>query len=128
MRTLASRAVLLLLVMIAVGGVCGLFALTTGKASDLQAVVAATGAALPAAIFTLILLSRYGIGPGGIIAATFVRFGLTVGLASYVAWEFSSLRTLPFFITVTVVYLAGLFVETWLVWKDFQRSGSQPES
>ncbi len=128
MRTLTARAVFVLLVIIAVGGLCSLVTYKLGTLQETQAAIAGTAVAIPAAFFTLLILSRYGTGPGGMIAVTLARPGMTAGLASYVAWEFSNLRTLPFFLTITVVYLASLFVETWLVLKDFQRSGVNPES
>lgn len=121
MSILAKRIGLLLLVIAVSSALCSAVAFLAGSKGDVEAVWVATLVTSPAAIFVLVFLFRHGTGPGAIIAATSVRFAMTMGLAGYFAWKFSTLRTLSFFLAVTVVYLACLFVETWLVWKDYQR-------
>ena len=77
---------------------------------------------LPVSLYVVFFLHRRGTAPAAILLATGLRFGLTLGLAGVVAWKFSSLRTLTFFLSITVVYLAGLYVETWLVWQDYRKN------
>ncbi len=121
MSILTKQIGLLLLVVVVSAALCSAVAFLTGSMADIEAVWTATLVTTPAAVFVLVFLFRYGTGPGVIIAATSLRFAMTIGLASYVVWKFSTLRTLSFFGSVTVVYLACLYVETWLVWKDYQR-------
>ncbi len=109
---LALDAFFLLLVMIIVGLVCAGVCFFAGSRDEMQAAFAATAVALPAGVFALVYMFRHGTGAGAMVAITIVRVALTMGLAGFIAWKFSSLRTLSFFLTVTVVYLAGLFVET----------------
>ncbi len=118
---LALDAIFLLIVMIIAGTVCVGVCFFAGGRDELQAAVAGTAVALPAGVFALVYMFRHGTGPGAMVAITFVRVALTMGLAGYIAWKFSSLRTLSFFLTVTVVYLAGLFVETRLALKNHSR-------
>ena len=103
------------------GCVCSIVVACLGDTQELRSVVAAAGVVLIVSLFALGFLFRYGSGTVTILALTFLRVGLTMALASFVAWKFPSLRTLAFFLSVTVVYMAGLVVETWLVWKDQQR-------
>ena len=102
---------------------CGPIGLVIGGQKALKDVICGTGSAIPAVIFSVYFLFRFGTGTGSILVVTFVRVGLTTAVASYLAWRFSSLRTLGFFLAVTVVYLVTLFIETWLVWKEYQESG-----
>lgn len=120
MRELARQIVLLVVAVLLVSIVSSGVAFLVGGASDVEAVWVASLVTVMPAVFVLIFLFRYGTGPGALIAATGVRFALTISAASYVAWKFSTLRTLSFFLAVTVVYMACLFVETWLVLKDFK--------
>lgn len=118
---LALDALFLLLVMIIAGLVCASVCFFAGGRDEMQAAFAGTAVAVPAGIFALVYMFRHGTGAGAIVAITMVRVAMTMGLAGFIAWKFSSLRTLSFFISVTVVYLAGLFVETCLALKNHSR-------
>ncbi|TWT58390.1 hypothetical protein KOR42_17640 [Thalassoglobus neptunius] len=118
---------LLLGVMILAGTVCGLITqglvlLGVHEGSNFSDTIVATLVAMPAGLFALWILFRHGSGAGAILTLTLIRVGMTMTLAGLVAWKIPSLKTLSFFLTVTVVYLAGLFVETWLAWKTLQES------
>ena len=113
--------------MILAGTVCGtitqgLVWLGVHEGSDFSDTIAATLVAIPAGLFAAWILFRHGSSAGAILSMTMLRFGMTTALAGLVAWKIPSLKTLSFFLTVTVVYLAGLFVETWLAWKTLQES------
>lgn len=125
-RSLPIRLLLLFAVFALAGVACGAVVVAAGLWVELGSVAAATLVGVPAALFVLYFCERYGTGPVAILAITGVRFSLTVALAGFVAWKFSSLRTLSFFLSVSVVYLASLYVETWLIWKDYQQLGSSP--
>lgn len=120
MRVLVKQICLLLAAVLLTALVGSAVAALFGSLADVEAVWLATLVTSLPAVFVLVFLFRYGTGPEAIIAATAVRFGLTIGVASFAAWKFSTLRTLTFFLAVTVVYMACLFVETWLVLKEFK--------
>lgn len=107
------------------GVVCGVIAVATSGFRELNSVVVAVGIALIVSVFALVSLHRHGPTPKVILAMTAIRIIGTSVIAGFAAWTFPSLRTLTFFLSVTVVYMAGLLVETWLVWKDQQRHGRQ---
>ncbi|MEW4489151.1 hypothetical protein AB1L42_13805 [Thalassoglobus sp. JC818] len=118
---------LLLGAMIIAGAACGfstqgLVLLGVHEGSGFNDSIVATLVAIPAGLFSLWILHRHGSGAGAILSMTLLRLGMTMALAGLAAWKFPSLKTLSFFLTVTVVYLAGLFVETWLAWKTLQDS------
>lgn len=129
-KTLPQRVLLLTGVILLSASICGCIAWLQAKWSQgpfhqdvLSPVIAGTLASIPGAVLSLLFQFRHGTGIVAILAATALRFGLTLGLAAYAAWSFPSLRSLTFFLTVSVVYLVSLFVETWLTYQDhFQDS------
>ena len=120
-RKLAQDAIFLIFVMTITGVLSAGVCFSAAGRDGMQAALLATAVALPGGVFALVFLFRHGTGPGAMVAITIVRVALTMGLAGFIAWKFSSLRTLSFFISVTVVYLAGLFVETRLALRNHFR-------
>jgi len=118
---LAQDAMFLLFVMTVTGLLSAGGCYFADGREGMQAAFIATAVALPGGVFALVFMFRHGTGPGAMVAITVVRVALTMGLAGFIAWKFSSLRTLSFFISVTVVYQAGLFVETRLALKNHFR-------
>ena len=123
-----QKTAILLIAICVSGAVCALIVSLWRGLEELNSVAAAVAVVLPVSLFILGFLFRYGSSAGAIVALTLLRVGLTTALAGFAAWKFPSLRTLTFFLSVTVVYLAGLYVETWLAWKDHQREGMQQPS
>lgn len=97
---------------------CVIVAVGLIGAGGVKETAAGACVAVPAMFFSLLFIMRHGTDLFVILGVTFMRVLMTLFLSGFVAWKFPSLRTPAFFITVTVVYLVGLFVETRLVYLD----------
>lgn len=83
----------------------------------------ATLVSLPVGVVVLVAFHVGGVSPGVIVAGTLLRAGLSLGWAGLLAGLSVSLRSPEFFLSIGVIYLANLFVETWLVYCEHRRTG-----
>lgn len=124
MISLRDSLKLLLPTVLAGGALSGAVAIIVGGFGEVKPVGAAILIGLSGALFAAFFFARHGAGVGAVLVVTGARLAVTTGLTGFIAWKFSTLRTLGFFITVTVVYLASLYVETWLVLKEYRQEGA----
>lgn len=106
--------------LIAGAACCGVASATVGSVGMIASLVAML-ISLPVGVIVLRVFHVWGVSPGVIVAASLLRVGLSMGAAGLLAVGFENLRSSVFFLAVAVIYLANLFVETWLVDRERRR-------
>jgi hypothetical protein len=90
-------------------------------AGEVGAALAAGAISFPVAIAVLVYFLRRGVTPESVVIGTLLRMVLTVAVAGFLVLVSPSLRTPAFFLSLGVVYVANLSVETWFA---FERTRS----
>lgn len=96
---------------------CGLTAASFAGSQGLLASVVASAVSLFAAVLVTLVLSRVTNVTVVVLAGTFLRLSLTLGLGFAVAAK-AGLWNDTYFLTLGVVYVANLAVETWLAYEQ----------
>jgi hypothetical protein len=101
---------------------CALAASLLVGAGGGQAALAAGAISFPVALAVLVFFFRRGVTPESVVVGTLLRMALTVAVAGALVLVCASLRTPAFFLSLGMVYLANLSVETWFAFERAQRA------
>lgn len=84
----------------------------------LRPVAIATGISLVIAVAVTNFLLRYHAALNAVLVASLFRMMLTLGIAGILGYKDASFRTVPFVLTLAIIYIVNLTIETWLVVKS----------
>ena len=105
------------------GLLCGLVAVPWLGSSAVGTAMWAVLAALPAGTVVVCYFHFCGVSLQSIVAGTMIRAVLTLLVAGLMLGIFPGFRQPVFILTVGVVYLVNLTVETWFVYEKLRKSG-----
>jgi len=94
----------------------GGFAWKSGRGEIISAALAG-GVSLQAGLATVIFFQQFGTGVSALLAGPLVRMGLTLGTGCLIAVGFDCWNQ-SYFVTLGTTYVANLFVETWLLFRQ----------
>lgn len=128
-NVLAAQLGLMVLATVVAGAFCAAVAYGMLGPFGVLASGGAVLASLPVGALVMILFHRLGAAPEAILLGTFLRLGLTLASGAALATVVQSLWVPAFFITLAVIYLVNLGIETWVVYEKNRRaSGLTPSS
>jgi hypothetical protein len=111
------------------GLLCLVVGVSVAGAGGAWSAVMAAAVSLPVGVVVLVVFWRLGVSPEAIVFGSFLRAGLTLGGVVLAAELVEGLRLPVLFLSVGVIYLVNLAVETWLVSCGDQRfGGASPAS
>jgi hypothetical protein len=122
-KVLASQVGLMLLVTLVAGLCCTLVAALVEGAATAIATLTATAASLIPGAAVIVYFHRASLGVNALLLGTLLRIGLTSLVGGLLALAAESLRGPAFLLTLAVVYLSNLALETWFVLEKNQQSG-----
>lgn len=97
---------------------CGLVATAVIGVDGVWGALAAALVSLPVGILVVLHFYFNGVSAESIVAGTLIRMFLTVLLAGVAVLSLANLREPAFFLTLGIVYLANLGVETWFAFRS----------
>ncbi len=82
-----------------------------------QPLIAAGAVSLVVGVFLVLFFTALGISAAALVFGSLLRVGMTLGGGAAVAWGYGYWNH-PFFVTLAVIYIANLGVETWMVYEE----------
>lgn len=84
---------------------------------QVRPVVVAGLVSLPIGLLLVCYFYVFGVNASALVLGSLLRVSITLGVGAAVAWQLG-IWSRPFFLTLGVVYLANLALETWVVYKQ----------
>ncbi|WP_437192298.1 hypothetical protein [Planctomicrobium sp. SH527] len=72
---------------------------------------------LPIGLLLVCYFYVFGVNASALVLGSLLRVSMTLGIGAAVAWQLG-IWGRPFFLTLGVIYLANLALETWVVYKQ----------
>ncbi|WP_437203546.1 hypothetical protein [Planctomicrobium sp. SH664] len=124
MKTFGVQIAAMIAATLVAGVACAVVAQVLDVPDVLRATACAVLASLIVGTAAVTLLTAFGAAPPAILLVTGVRISLTLGLGFVLAKGIEGLWSPVFFVTLGVIYLANLAVETWFLYRACLSGGT----